>query len=653
MTKAIYLDAEIRPSHSVAFGPHRALGAASHIFCVAYEVKGSNTPKVWRYGEDATELASFINDPQHQLIAHNAIFDALAVERFVPGVLPIDRNRLNCTSARAACHGLPSSQEGALVAINAPAECRKDSEGKAFMLRFIEDKKGAPRLEPETSPEEFERMVNYCVQDLKGLKYLDENLPELSSFERDVWLATLEKNKNGVKIHKELVERVTVLAFENQKQAEIEFAKITNGIGARSAKKVLQWFQSRLPEGTETPPGVAKDTLPRWGTLLANDPEALRALKLKPQAGTSPGVKLSKMLEQACEDGRTRDLFRYAETQTKRWASGSDAEAKDSGSNIQNLNRPSLEDHEIDAVRETVLSGGNLDDIELLVGDDVRGALSSLIRSVIIPEEGLLFADRDYSKIEPIVLAVVTNNQDRLRLIRLDADLYIILASKIFQIPVEQVSKRQRQVGKLGELLCGYQGGANKLFESMIAANIEGATYELAEKVVTVWRRENIQTVRCGNELMAAFGTCCNTGKEIPVAGGRARFVRDKEAIRLVLPSGESLYYRNPTASQGYDGRWNITFLRPKGTSMVEVRPHSGLFLENLASGISRDILAHALVSTTKAGLKVVLTAHDQMIVEGTEADDALLKQIMEDLPPWAKEFDIKAEGGTSAFFKK
>ena len=65
----------------------------------------------------------------------------------------------------------------------------------------------------------------------------------------------------------------------------------------------------------------------------------------------------------------------------------------------------------------------------------------------------------DYSNIEARILAWLAGEDWKLEAFRSGVDLYKVLASFLFNIAVEDISKLERFIGKIGELGCGYQTG--------------------------------------------------------------------------------------------------------------------------------------------------------------------------------------------------
>ena len=77
-----------------------------------------------------------------------------------------------------------------------------------------------------------------------------------------------------------------------------------------------------------------------------------------------------------------------------------------------------------------------------------RYELGKNLRRVFIPEKGKVFIDADYSQIELRVLAHISNDEHMIEAFNNDEDIHKQVASKVFGIPTEEVTKEQRSRAK-------------------------------------------------------------------------------------------------------------------------------------------------------------------------------------------------------------
>lgn len=78
----------------------------------------------------------------------------------------------------------------------------------------------------------------------------------------------------------------------------------------------------------------------------------------------------------------------------------------------------------------------------------VRMELGRLIRKAFIPKDGYVFTDADYSQIELRLLAHMSGDETLIEAYNEDSDIHRITASKVFNIPLKDVTSEQRSNAK-------------------------------------------------------------------------------------------------------------------------------------------------------------------------------------------------------------
>ncbi|MBQ3673672.1 MAG: DNA polymerase I [Paludibacteraceae bacterium] len=78
----------------------------------------------------------------------------------------------------------------------------------------------------------------------------------------------------------------------------------------------------------------------------------------------------------------------------------------------------------------------------------IRSERGKLIREAVIPDEGCMFLSADYSQIELRLLAHFSQDEHLLNAFRSGQDIHTATAAKIFNLPIEQISKDQRRRAK-------------------------------------------------------------------------------------------------------------------------------------------------------------------------------------------------------------
>ncbi len=98
---------------------------------------------------------------------------------------------------------------------------------------------------------------------------------------------------------------------------------------------------------------------------------------------------------------------------------------------------------------QTVTATGRISSTEPnLQNIPTRLPLGREIRKVFIPEEGYVFLDADYSKIELRVLAHLSDDETLIEAYKKDTDIHSITASEVFDVPMDQVSGLMRRKAK-------------------------------------------------------------------------------------------------------------------------------------------------------------------------------------------------------------
>ena len=78
----------------------------------------------------------------------------------------------------------------------------------------------------------------------------------------------------------------------------------------------------------------------------------------------------------------------------------------------------------------------------------IRSERGQLIRQAVIPDEGCMFLSADYSQIELRLMAHFSQDPHMVEAFRSGQDIHAATAAKIFNVPIEQVTKDQRRQAK-------------------------------------------------------------------------------------------------------------------------------------------------------------------------------------------------------------
>lgn len=127
---------------------------------------------------------------------------------------------------------------------------------------------------------------------------------------------------------------------------------------------------------------------------------------------------------------------------------------------------------------QTITATGRLSSTEPnLQNIPMRYELGRQIRKVFTPKEGYIFADADYSQIELRILASLAGDQGLIEAYRSEEDIHRITASKVFNIPFEEVTDLQRRNAKAVNFGIVYGISSFGLSEGLSITRKEAAQY--------------------------------------------------------------------------------------------------------------------------------------------------------------------------------
>ena len=254
---------------------------------------------------------------------------------------------------------------------------------------------------------------------------------------------------------------------------------------------------------------------------------------------------------------------------------------------------------------------------------DVKNNLRGFIKA----PEGHTFIIADYRQIEFRLLLYVARDDENIQKIKEGADLYRELASSIYNVPPDQVTKDQRQLGKIVTLGAGYGLGSMGL-EKILKAY--GLTDVDSKKSIEEFRKKYWKV----KDLWSLFDQMSIDGVGI--------FIKYPDRLEMKLPSGRRLYYHHPERVLEDMGDWIKTSYKFNNGEDTEYF-YGGKFVENYIQGVARDLLGLAILRADKIGLCPILHVHDEIVIETTkrkvEFSRKALALCMKKPPQW---FDCK-----------
>lgn len=356
---------------------------------------------------------------------------------------------------------------------------------------------------------------------------------------------------------------------------------------------------------------------------------------------------------------------------------------------LQNLPRPTLPQYVIDAGVGAIKGGW----ADLL--DEPGELMASCLRSCIVAPAGSHLVVADLSNIEGRMLAWLAGETWKLNAFRaFDAgkgpDLYKATYGRTFGIRPEDVTKKQRQIGKVMELALGYQGGVGAFltFASAYSIDLDELARHVKESISYTywgqaegayeWYKERKLTHglkrdtfiaceavklawRAAHPAIQQFWSDCDTAavramNGVPSQASKLWFDRKGPWLRMRLPSGRFICYPGAKLEDGGVGVGTFSYMGIDQYSRKwsRIPTYSGKIVENATQAAAADILIGAMDSIERAGFRIVLSVHDEFITEADlSKDNTELEKLMSTPPSWAPDLPLAAAGFTSLRYKK
>lgn len=706
---ALHIDFETRSDvdlqksgvYRYAESPHTYPWGFAHWFTL--DGKPINAVQQWRPGfADPVDVLNHVRNGG-RVVCHNAAFERtiwnwILVGRIVPHWPVMTIQQQDCTMSRAAAVALPQKLEKLGDALK--TNFQKDMEGHRLMMKMAR-----PRRFNEDGtvtwwddPEDINRNMAYCEQDVRTETDADNMLPPLSAFQRADWEFDQIINERGVCVDTFAVERAAQVVEYAKKQNDRVMRELTdrNVPKCSNDKAIIAWLNGRGIECTSLAKGEVDDVV-----FLATchlDDKAQQAIKLRQAAWKTSTAKYRAMQKCVSHDNRIRGLLNWHGASTGRRA----------GRLVQPQNFPRVDPDDKylqtriaflhDLLNDTRLNPRDIyEHIDSVYGPlECLDLLSKALRSMLVAGKGKKFIGGDFSNIEGRVNAWLAGEAWKLQAFEdYDAgtgpDLYKLAYAKSFGVSVDDVGKGQkRQIGKVQELALGYQGGigayltmgatygvnpfdlSKPVYDATDSAQWDMTAmqyhasrmkYGLFERewtalkiLVDNWRAAHPNVVQTWWDYQdAAIEAVAAPGNVVSVANSRVGYYSDGRCLWCILPSGRMLCYSEPEVVEElvtYTDRKTgevkerlkrkVTFWGQDSTTKQWTKQslYGGLQCENIVQAASCDLLIDAMFRVEAAGFPVILTVHDEIVSEPdeyrTDLNDDVFAALMSVKPAWA-----------------
>jgi DNA polymerase len=633
----------------------------------------SFTPLIASFVEDyGTTRLDFVEDystsvrllrqgiGSNTVIAHNAGFEQ-AVLNHIGISLPSSRFIDSAVVARAA---------GAAGKLEAAAPQLLDNDklesGKNLMRLFsfpgkYQEESGSPLFDPQVvrdHPDEWNEYGHYCDVDAElGLGIVHGYLGRLTVQELKYMHVTMDMNATGWCVDVPLVEEMQRRYLENQDVALQKF-RVDNDafdLNLNSLKQLKEWCAERGVRARSFDEkhveSLKRRIINKLGTMPLDQyhdkqrhySEVLALLETKQMLGGSSLKKLAVILDTSSEDlwrpGRHRLKDQYIHC-------GAGQTLRTTGRSVQMQNLKRLE---------------VVQDMDDLLDPDSEWSNTKLaqnLRQVFTASDpnGRLIVG-DFKSVESRGLAWLADEQWKLSAYRQGLDLYKVQAMRIYNVTdIDSVTPAQRQVGKTGELSCGYGAGPGAVQAFALNMGIEMTEAESAD-LVRNWREANPRIVDFWTVLNHMIHNVVEDGspserlgledgyelilKAVPVPASlkklhpatisvemQVRSQRGNEGTVLLkryfhgcYVRGRNISYYRPTERKT-GPVWKSHFVDPKTKQVRWYELYGGKLAGILTQSLCRELFMMAMVdvatycSTTGGQVGLVGQFHDELVLD-------------------------------------
>lgn len=597
------------------------------VHCVG--VKDGTKPTEWFDGKDTAKVLKKYGAKSRPVMAHNMAFDGFIMSEHYGVVAPY----YLCTLSMArALHGTLSRNDLDTVS-------RLYGRGGKVAPKNLKKVKGLRDLPEDLLIGLAEYMCGdvdecYAIGEVQLEVFPDKELDVIDWTIRQFCDPILQVNPTL--IQEELEDEISGKASKRRIVAALESIQgLISADADSSDKAVTDMLQSadkfaaaleslgvdppvKLNKDGELTYAFAKNDLAFQDLLEHEDDRVVSLVEARLATKSTIGeTRARRMLELA---GKPVPVaYNYCGAHTTRWSGGNKL-------NFQNFQRQGF---------------NNDKSLDLTTG--------RLRRSIVAPD-GYVLVVCDSAQIEARVLVWLAGQLDIIAAFANGEDVYKRMASQIYGVPVDEITKDQRFIGKIAVLGLGYGMGWRKFQATLAMGTMGPAVFiddreaqrivnmyrKAADKVTEMWRRaEDILT------------------DMIHKQEGQYRCIEwDDQSVWL--PNGLGLHYYalNATFDPDRDKFTDFQY-RERGKYR---KIYGGLFTENIVQALARVIIAEQLLEVQKK-YRVVMTTHDELVAlapakNAQKCLDFMLKT-MSTAPDWAEGLPLSAEGGFDTCYSK
>lgn len=639
-------DCDLKACGSVVYSHHYS----TEIICLCWaRIDGKHRGGWTPAAVEPTLVQLLAEDKNVIFMAHNvgfekAIWRNIMMPRY--GFPDIPEDRWHDTMAVCAEKGLPLGMGEAARVLRLPAQ--KDMGGSKFTIGLSKEKwnkAGYKKVRPEGWRQQ---VITYCHDDVAAEIDLHNRIKWQEPEERKVWLLDQTINARGVKVDLAFVNQAQKIVHEAIAPLANEFTA-TTGLKVTQTVKLLSWFQDcglHIPNMTK---GTIDSILGSdehghdedidWDLFVPDLPADLRrTLKIRQLIGSASIKKLDKMLE-CTWLSIAYNLLQYHGAGPGRWAGRLLQPQNFPRGSIKLDGKAPSPDTVVDAIMT-----GDWRYVEMVLGPAVEVVVGAL-RHALVSRPDKLFIVGDFAGIEARIVLAMAGQHDKTALMAAGFSPYIDIANQIFnRTDITKADVAEYTLGKNTFLGSGFGMGWFKFQQRYARQHPES----FCRKVIDVYRKEWAPAVpKLWYGLEDAAVKTVHSGQVHEAYG--VEFRLEDGWLTARLPSGRKLWYFDPKATVSHVP-WDPDLLKrsygygaQKTGHWQRISGYGGLITENVVQALARDLLVHAMFICERENMPIVLTVHDEIVceVDAGQADEKMLKQIMEDRPQWAIDMQV------------
>jgi len=232
-----------------------------------------------------------------------------------------------------------------------------------------------------------------------------------------------------------------------------------------------------------------------------------------------------------------------------------------------------------------------------------REELGRQIKKAFVPENGYVYIDADYSQVELRVLAALSRDEHMMNAFKNDEDIHREVASKVFDIPFEEVTKEQRSKAKAVNFGIVYGITSFGLSQQLEITRKESQEYidNYLEKYngVKEYMDEQVKNAQNNGFVTTLFG--------------RKRYIPElKSKNYMVREFGKRVAMNSP--------------------------------IQGTAADIMKIAMIKCFDELKKSGIdaRIVLQVHDELLIEAAEKDVGKAIEILRESMENAVNMDVK-----------